>query len=859
MKHLMRAASGLAVSWLALDAAAVAQTGAPPEQPNNDVIVITGEKVAQDLQKTVSSVGVVTGAQMETEGVTSLAEAFDYVANVNMGNTDGGFSIRGIPFDSLLGAGSAPLAQIYVDDVTLGDQTTRFNADHIWDVSQIEVLRGAQSTVQGRNALAGAVVIRTQDPTFEWGGKARAFWQTSDIGSAYTLSAAGGGPIIDDVLAFRVAAERSEDNGFYKNPLQGGTGADFNDHWQGRAKLLFTPNSSFRSLLTYSYSEAQVASAKSDRQARDANGYTNLGVVIPGEESRRLDWTNAPDFNKNTSYQTSWKNEWFVNDDWTLTSISTYARERTDEMIDTDGTNLNPALFPQTPVQINNPYNIPHVRNGMFKYAPEGTQLEDQTIITQELTGSFDNGGALRMLMGGYYAGAQEREYNFTPGIQKGVHSLIAGAATTPIRQQLTAQLNPLRGMNVPGTPLASIPAGAAGDAAFAAFVNQLTALSVSAVQSNYADLGAFVAMTSEPLDTENFALYFRGEYDLTDKLTVGLGIRYDNERQTEGLILSGDPLGLANPAAPNYPAGFPTLLRPLVPQVIGLVNQNFDAFLMEANTESKQRFEAVMPSGFIRYELDDDQSVAFAVRRGYRAGGADLNIVRQFVSTFDPEYTTNYELAYRSYWFDRALRLNANVFYTDWTDQQVVIDLSTLQQDQIGFNVGSSSLYGFELEGFWRVNPNFAIQGVLGHVKTKFEDFDGSLARAVLSANSVTAPIDLDQTLAAFSGRGFSFAPEWTGAMRFIYEADNGLFGTLGLTYQGESFVNNTQSSSPTFLDNDARLLVNLTAGYKADNYTISVIAQNLLDEEYVSSGGNEYVRMGSPRVVGVQLQTNF
>ena len=290
MKHLMRAASGLAVSWLALDATAFAQAPPQPGPTNQDVIVITGEKVDQDLQKTVSSVAVVTGEQMETEGVTSLAEAFDYLANVNMGNTDGGFSIRGIPFDSLLGAGSAPLAQIYVDDVTLGDQTTRFNADHIWDVSQIEVLRGAQSTVQGRNALAGAVIIRTEDPTFDWTGKARALWQVSEIGVGYTLSAAGGGPIIDDVLAFRVAVERSEDNGNYKNPLQGGTGADFNDHWQGRAKLLFRPNDSFRSLLTFSYSEADVASAVSDRQSRDENGYANIGDVVPGSESLRTEW-----------------------------------------------------------------------------------------------------------------------------------------------------------------------------------------------------------------------------------------------------------------------------------------------------------------------------------------------------------------------------------------------------------------------------------------------------------------------------------------------------------------------------------------------------------------------------------------
>lgn len=824
-----------------------------------DRIVVTGEKVERSLQDTVSSVGVVTGEQLELDGIDSLAGVFDYIANVNLGDTAGGFSIRGVPFDNLLGAGSSPLAQIYVDDVVLGDQTTRFNADHIWDVAQIEVLRGAQSTVQGRNALAGAVIIRTTDPSYDWTGKVRAVSTFSDEGDEYSVAAAFGGPIIDDVLAFRVAAERRESDGFTSNPVTGEDGADYNDLWQLRGKLLFEPTPTLSSLLMVGYSQAKVANAVSDRRSRDANGFVNINDVVLGNEFNRQAFNNVPHVNQNTSYNYSLKTDWDVSEAITLTSITAYSFAENDELIDTDGTNVDPALYPQTPVMVNNPYNIPTITAGLFQFEPAGTQLEEQSIFSQEFTASYDAGGRFRGLAGFYYAKSQEEEYNFTPGVQPGILGIVDGATRPGVQAALIAALGPLRGVAAPGNPVAAIPAGPAGDPFFDAFVTGATDLVVGAIVGNYADLGSFIAMTSEPLDIENTAVYARGEFDVTDKLIVGLGVRFDTEDQSEGLTLSGDPLGLPNPAAPALPAGFPAALIPFVQGSILAVNGFFDASLAEAKTVATQSFEAVLPSGFVRYEFDEDRSLSFAVRRGYRSGGSDLNIPRQFVSQFDPEYTTNYEVAFRSYWFDRRLRVNANAFHTDWTDQQVVIGLSTLQQDEVGFNVGQSTIDGFELDALWQATSNLSIQGVLGHVKSEFDDFDSALAEAVIDAQSLTAPIDLEETLAAFAGRAFSYAPEWSGAARIAYEADNGLFGVLGVTYEDASFVNNANRRAATFLNNNSRVLVNFTAGYEFDGVSIAFVGQNLFDAEYVASGGNERVRLGAPRQIGVRIQKTF
>ncbi len=305
---------------------------ASPTTQEAEGIIVTGEKVDRTLQDTITSVGVITGETIEAQGITTLSEAFDYIANVNLGNSQGGFSIRGIPFDNMLGAGSSPLAQIYVDDVTLSDQSVRFGAEGLWDVAQVEVLRGAQSTVQGRNALAGAIVIRTADPTFYWEGKARAIGFTSDGGEEFALSGAVGGPIIDDVLAFRVSGERRESDGFVSNPITGGT--DFEKQWNGRAKLLFTPTPDIRSLLTYSYVNVEVADRASDRRSRDPDGFVNFEDVVPGNEFNRESFINSPDFNANTQHNISWKTDWDVSDAVRLTSITTYSDGEIDERLD---------------------------------------------------------------------------------------------------------------------------------------------------------------------------------------------------------------------------------------------------------------------------------------------------------------------------------------------------------------------------------------------------------------------------------------------------------------------------------------------------------------------------------------------
>lgn len=213
---------------------ASAQDTTPPSTTTLDSIVVKGEKTNRNLQDTTASVAVITSARIEQENLQTLYDILERTPNVATSYSSRDFTIRGISNE----AGEPnPLATIYVDGAALPTQVTGSGPNDLWDIAQVELFRGPQSTIQGQNALAGAVVIRTEDPTFDWSGRARVL--LSDP-SDRRIAFAGGGPLIDDVLAFRVSVEDRDFDGFTRNVTRN-TGEDSVDSTLARAKLLWTP------------------------------------------------------------------------------------------------------------------------------------------------------------------------------------------------------------------------------------------------------------------------------------------------------------------------------------------------------------------------------------------------------------------------------------------------------------------------------------------------------------------------------------------------------------------------------------------------------------------------------------------
>ena len=125
-------------------------------------IVVTGTKRNLSIQDTQTSVTVLTGRQIEEQGIVSLEDILLRTPNVAGGgsNSLNTASIRGVVLQGV----SATTDNGFTSNVYIDGSPNSFNANqganNLWDVAQVEVLRGPQSTVQGRNALAGAIIIR---------------------------------------------------------------------------------------------------------------------------------------------------------------------------------------------------------------------------------------------------------------------------------------------------------------------------------------------------------------------------------------------------------------------------------------------------------------------------------------------------------------------------------------------------------------------------------------------------------------------------------------------------------------------------------------------------------------------------
>ena len=172
-------------------------------EARQETIVVTGEKQGRSLQDTVASVDVTTAEDIEALNIVDLEDVLRRVGNAGFVTTGSGrneqFTLRGVQSQGVTGGTNTPVSTLYIDGAVVPNQAAGAAISNAWDVQQVEVLRGAQSTVQGRNSLIGAIVVNTVDPTDEFDWAARATYANE---TTYELSGAIGGPIVEDQVGF---------------------------------------------------------------------------------------------------------------------------------------------------------------------------------------------------------------------------------------------------------------------------------------------------------------------------------------------------------------------------------------------------------------------------------------------------------------------------------------------------------------------------------------------------------------------------------------------------------------------------------------------------------------------------------
>jgi iron complex outermembrane recepter protein len=756
MRNILLTAISLS-ALIASGTAAAQETDGNPQE-----IVVTGEKSERSLQDTTTSVAVTTPRRVEQENIVTLQDVYQRTANVTETYGVSGFTIRGIANRGISGGGDAALSTVYVDGAALPSSVLQAAPTDMWDVAQVEILRGPQSTLQGLNALAGAVIVNTTEPTMDWNVRARAM--IAD-GKERQFAAALGGPIIPGELAFRVSAEKRDADGFTWNPTRK-TPENPLDSTNVRAKLLWTPSflPGFEARANYTHY---------DRYGGYAFSYTD--ITTPNFYDNRVNTSDAPNDSRANTDIASLDLRYNLGGGFSLTSVSAY-----------------------NDVEEHNRYD-----NDMTASAAGGTyqQWTRFKTFTQEVRLNYD-GDWLSGLLGGFY---YDRDQT--------IRSISRVGVPTPV------------------STISALLQGNGADAATADYVANLYAAALPEIPVNYAG--------NAPSRVQTFAIFGDGRLKLTDQLSVLAGFRWDHEKNRvqvdQVTTFAGTYPDPANYGAPgsllyNAIAGINLGVAGIVAQASGsapLTNRTFNAFLPKLGLEM-----AWTP----------DIKTAFTVQRGYRSGGSSSNTARSQTFSYDPEYTWNYELSFRSAWLDGALTLNANAFYIDWRDQQTTVNFGLNLYDYHTVNAGKSHVYGFEVEATHRISSAIDWYAALGHTRTKFDEFNVTIG-----------------SFTDLSGLEFGYAPHWTLSGGVNVRPADGFNLNVNASHRSAIFSEASVPQSDTRLP--SRTLVNARIGYQADHWSLSGFVNNAFDEKYMQYGvaGLDRAVLGNPRVFGAVAEVKW
>jgi iron complex outermembrane receptor protein len=330
-------------------------TALAQQQPTGDravleELIVTARKREQNLQDVPAGVSLLSGKAVSEAQLKNAAELATLLPTLNVqsssGPTTSSFNIRGIGTQTF-SPGVDPSVSAMLDGVVLGRSGMAFL--ELVDIERVEVLRGPQGTLYGKNASGGVVHIITRDPTPELSGTVAA---TAIEDDEYRLDGTVSGPI-NDTLGYRLTGSRVDDDGWAKNVYDGEKVND-TDSYTIRGKLLWQATEGLELLLAADYSENEcdcialsVRSILDGPRQEELLGYQ--APLPPGKDQQDVN-NDEGTYNDNTSSGYSLTANWDVGDH-VLTSITAYREWKNESIVDFDRGDTNPLTlsFPSLP------------------------------------------------------------------------------------------------------------------------------------------------------------------------------------------------------------------------------------------------------------------------------------------------------------------------------------------------------------------------------------------------------------------------------------------------------------------------------------------------------------------------------
>ena len=339
MNRIIKSALLAGAAWSAASTMAMAQDAPQDNATALDDIVVTARRTEESLQRTPLAVSAFSGESLERQGAQQVLDLQGAVPNLNIVQGRGSSNatniyIRGIGQPDALQTFD-PAVGVYVDDVYYSRiRGTQFD---LLDLERVEVLRGPQGTLYGKNTIGGALKLVSRRPGQEWRARASAAYGDYNL---FDVQGAISGPISDS-LAFGVSALRSTRDGYVTNPV---TGAEYNDKGTtaARATLAWDPMANLRVdiIADYSVDDAGLTVGQATNSLIGSSGQTIVAVPNP-----------APNYNFETVVDPGLPNETRLesrgisanvaldlSDSLTLRSITAFRRLNTDDYIDFDAT-----------------------------------------------------------------------------------------------------------------------------------------------------------------------------------------------------------------------------------------------------------------------------------------------------------------------------------------------------------------------------------------------------------------------------------------------------------------------------------------------------------------------------------------
>ena len=744
LKPVLCAATALTATWsmpgLAQDSGAAAVTG-------ND-IVVTARRIEERLQDVPISITVLDSNTITNNNITSAKDIATYTPGLTTNNRYGSdnttWTIRGFTQEQRT---TATVGTYFADVVAPRGSGSTQGGDgagpgSLFDLQNIQVLKGPQGTLQGRNSTGGAVMLVPNKPTDRFEGYAEVSAGEYDF---IRFQGVINVPL-SDTFRVRAGIDRNKRDGYLKNAGNIGFGPNGNaggstDYWAGRLSVVgdLTPDLENYTIVSYATSESTGVIPKVNARKNDGEGFLvngcftadpiatatarltnpNAAPVPFGaaagstpaascaqsqREAARGFWSVSNPLVDAKSDTEQWqvinRTTWQANDNLTVTNILSYAEFRGTTNLDLFGTYqvVPSTVVPGTEtsgLQVR-PFNTTHALPGTDHTSAQSSFVEEFRLAGNSADGRLIWQGGL------YY------ELNKPLGL-----SGIQSSTQTPCSD--IANIVCLPGQNA----------------------NSIGRLAYQYTSTRF----------------EGKAAYFQASYDITDQIKATAGIRYTEDKMSSTFGLTALRLYTAPVVASRFPNGAAKLTLPAGNYFFCLNDVTFgnpsgpgvidNSGIPNAGRNPirplDQRFGACQENRKVKssaptwllgldYKPIEDVLLYAKYSRGYRQGGI-APFAADLLQTYDKEVVDTYEIGAKTNWRGSVPGyFNISGFYNDFGDQQLQIGLSCqpvsdCAQTTAIINAGKSRLMGFEAEAGVTLFEDLRIDAAYAYLDTKVKE----------------------------------------------------------------------------------------------------------------------------------------